>query len=116
MGDENSNQPRTIGDYSRPSHEGYQNAIELLEGAKFFPPERTAKLRNDDVLTTSSLIRRREDDPTFSEKGSPDYIDATLEQELESMECRLESLTKNEVLLEYEIGFTFPKRTYQEEL
>ncbi|GKC57796.1 hypothetical protein Tco_1085394 [Tanacetum coccineum] len=34
--------------------------------------------------------------------GSPDYIDATLEQELESMECRVESLMRNEVLLEYE--------------
>ncbi|GJV16403.1 zinc finger, CCHC-type containing protein [Tanacetum coccineum] len=34
MGDENSNQPRTLGDYSRPSQEGYQNATELPEGAK----------------------------------------------------------------------------------
>nr|GEV16957.1 hypothetical protein [Tanacetum cinerariifolium] len=41
-------------------------------------------------------------DPTFSKKGSPDYIYATLEQELESMECRVESLMRNEVLLEYE--------------
>ncbi|GJX12404.1 hypothetical protein Tco_0204162 [Tanacetum coccineum] len=40
----------------------------------------------------------------------------TLEQELESMECRVESLIRNEVLLEYEVGFTFPKRPYQEEL
>ncbi|GJZ14670.1 hypothetical protein Tco_0550347, partial [Tanacetum coccineum] len=48
-------------------------------------------------------------DPIFLEKGSPNYIDATLEQELESMECREESLMRNEVLLEYEVGFTFPK-------
>ncbi|GKD74539.1 zinc finger, CCHC-type containing protein [Tanacetum coccineum] len=34
MGDENSNRPRTLGDYSRPSHEGYRNSIELPEGAK----------------------------------------------------------------------------------
>ncbi|GJV31073.1 hypothetical protein Tco_1391473 [Tanacetum coccineum] len=53
---------------------------------------------------------------TFSKKGSLDYIDATLEQKLESMECRVESLMRNEVLLEYEVGFTFPKRPYQEEL
>ncbi|GKF84172.1 hypothetical protein Tco_0249070, partial [Tanacetum coccineum] len=30
MGDENS--IRTLGDYSRPSHGGYRNTIELLEG------------------------------------------------------------------------------------
>ncbi|GKC49530.1 zinc finger, CCHC-type containing protein [Tanacetum coccineum] len=30
MGDENH--VRTLGDYSRPSHEGYRNTIELLEG------------------------------------------------------------------------------------
>ncbi|GJU68596.1 zinc finger, CCHC-type containing protein [Tanacetum coccineum] len=43
MGDENSNQPRTLGDYSRPSHEGYRNAIELPEGAKVSP------LRSDSI-------------------------------------------------------------------
>ncbi|GJY60766.1 putative ribonuclease H-like domain-containing protein, partial [Tanacetum coccineum] len=35
--DENSNRSRTLGDYSRPSHEGYRNAIELPEGAKVSP-------------------------------------------------------------------------------
>ncbi|GJY31501.1 zinc finger, CCHC-type containing protein [Tanacetum coccineum] len=43
MGDENSNRPRTLGDYSRPSHKGYQNAIELPEGAKVSP------LRSDTI-------------------------------------------------------------------
>ncbi|GKE19556.1 hypothetical protein Tco_1427133 [Tanacetum coccineum] len=32
------------------------------------------------------------------------------------MECRVESLMSNKVLLKYEVGFTFPKRPYQEEL
>ncbi|GKD81504.1 hypothetical protein Tco_1348343 [Tanacetum coccineum] len=32
------------------------------------------------------------------------------------MESRVESLMSNEVLLDYEVGFTFPKRPYQEEL
>ncbi|GJU43015.1 hypothetical protein Tco_1200281 [Tanacetum coccineum] len=32
------------------------------------------------------------------------------------MECWVESLMMNEVLLQYEVGFTFPKRPYQEEL
>ncbi|GJZ68787.1 zinc finger, CCHC-type containing protein [Tanacetum coccineum] len=99
MGDENP--IRTLGDYPRPSHEGYRNTIELLEGnnvvplrsdtirertrlhlflfslcdqasnwleclpagsistwedlttrflAQFFPPGRTAKLRNDILM------------------------------------------------------------------
>ncbi|GJV70963.1 zinc finger, CCHC-type containing protein [Tanacetum coccineum] len=51
----------------------------------------------------------------FSEKGSPDYIDANLEQELESIERQVKSLTRSEVLLYYEWGFTSPKRPYQEE-
>ncbi|GJT18978.1 zinc finger, CCHC-type containing protein [Tanacetum coccineum] len=273
MGDKNSNRPRTLGDYSRPSHEGYRNAIELPEGAKvsplrsdtirlvqngcafhglmsedpiqhlkdflrivdsidlngatrnttrlrlfcfslrdqainwldrlpagsistwddlttrflaqFFPPKRTAKLQNDilmfqqhqdeslydawnrfkDLLrkvphhgldlwlqvqifydhvdyttqmaidyaaggrlrklrpeeaweTIKDLAQYEEEEwnePIFSEKGSPDYIDANLEQELESMERRVESLMRSEVLLYYEGGFTSPKRPYQEE-
>ncbi|GJV16404.1 hypothetical protein Tco_1361727 [Tanacetum coccineum] len=32
------------------------------------------------------------------------------------MECRVESLMRNEVLLDYEVGFAFPKRPYREEL
>ncbi|GJY58831.1 zinc finger, CCHC-type containing protein [Tanacetum coccineum] len=58
MGDENP--IRTLGDYSKPSHEGYRNTIELSEGnnvdlttrflAQFFPPGRTAKLRNDILM------------------------------------------------------------------
>ncbi|GJZ99272.1 zinc finger, CCHC-type containing protein, partial [Tanacetum coccineum] len=55
-------------------------------------------------------------DLIFSEKGSPDYVNATFEQELESMECKVESLIRNEVLLEYDVGFTYPKRPYHEEL
>nr|GEU76243.1 MAK10-like protein [Tanacetum cinerariifolium] len=85
MGDENP--IRTLGDYSRPSHEGFRNTIELLKGnnmaplrsdtirlvqngcssmdygsisiwedlstrffTQFFPPGRTAKLRNDILM------------------------------------------------------------------
>nr|GEX29770.1 reverse transcriptase [Tanacetum cinerariifolium] len=54
-------------------------------------------------------------DPIFSEKGSPDYINATFEQELESMECQVESLIRSEVLLDNEGGLTFIERPYQEE-
>ncbi|GKE12249.1 zinc finger, CCHC-type containing protein [Tanacetum coccineum] len=89
MGDENP--IRTLGDYSKPTHEGYRNTIELPVGnnvwthltltvktgkervcnwlkrlpagsittwedlttrflAQFFPPRRTAKLRNDILM------------------------------------------------------------------
>ncbi|GJT17474.1 zinc finger, CCHC-type containing protein [Tanacetum coccineum] len=43
MGDENSNRPRTLGYYSRPSHEGYRNAIDLPEEAK------VSTLRSDTI-------------------------------------------------------------------
>ncbi|GKB26179.1 hypothetical protein Tco_0865580 [Tanacetum coccineum] len=35
MGDENP--IRTLGDYSKPRHEGYRNTIELLEGNNVVP-------------------------------------------------------------------------------
>ncbi|GJV01001.1 hypothetical protein Tco_1330271 [Tanacetum coccineum] len=81
---------------------------------------RLRNLRPKEAWETIEDLAQHEEkewnDPIFSEKGSPDYIDATLKHELESMECRVESLMRNEVLLEYEVGFTFPKRPYQEEL
>ncbi|GKB35540.1 MAK10-like protein [Tanacetum coccineum] len=65
MGDENP--IRILEDYSKPSYEGYRNTIELPVGnnvdpittwedlttrflAQFFPPGRTAKLRNDILM------------------------------------------------------------------
>nr|GEY26589.1 zinc finger, CCHC-type [Tanacetum cinerariifolium]GEY55926.1 zinc finger, CCHC-type [Tanacetum cinerariifolium] len=74
MGDENP--IRTLGDYSKPRHEGYRNTTKLPVGnnvvplrsdtiagsiitwedlttrflAQFFPPGRTAKLRNDILM------------------------------------------------------------------
>ncbi|GJZ01216.1 hypothetical protein Tco_0519177 [Tanacetum coccineum] len=81
---------------------------------------RLRKLRPEEAWETIKDLDQHEEEelnaPIFSKKESPDYIDAILEQELESMECRVESLIRNEVLLKYEVGFTFPKRPYQEEL
>ncbi|GJR59686.1 hypothetical protein Tco_1501848 [Tanacetum coccineum] len=78
-------------------------------------------LRPEEAWETIKDLAQHEEeeewnDPIFSKKESLDYIDATFEHELESMECRVESLMRNEVLLEYGVGFTFPKRPYQEEL
>ncbi|GJW13553.1 MAK10-like protein [Tanacetum coccineum] len=59
MGDKNP--ICTLRDYSKPSHEGYRNTIELPIGnnvedlttrflAQFFPPGKTAKLQNDILM------------------------------------------------------------------
>ncbi|GJU43062.1 hypothetical protein Tco_1200328 [Tanacetum coccineum] len=45
MGDENP--IRTLGDYSRPSHEGYWNTIELPEGNNVVPL-RSDTIRNEE--------------------------------------------------------------------
>ncbi|GJR81113.1 zinc finger, CCHC-type containing protein [Tanacetum coccineum] len=91
-----------------------QMAIDYAAGG------RLRKLRPEVAWETIEDLAQYEEekwnDPIFFEKVSPDYINATLEQELESMEYQVESLMRNEVLLKYEVGFTFPKRPYQEEL
>nr|GEW57219.1 putative reverse transcriptase domain-containing protein [Tanacetum cinerariifolium] len=46
MGDENH--IRTLGDYSKPSHEGYRNTIELPEGNNVVP------LRSDTIMLSAS--------------------------------------------------------------
>ncbi|GJS16579.1 hypothetical protein Tco_0411051 [Tanacetum coccineum] len=47
MGDENP--IRTLGDYSKPSHEGYMNTIELPEGNNVVP------LRSDSIRERKRL-------------------------------------------------------------
>nr|GEV58617.1 zinc finger, CCHC-type [Tanacetum cinerariifolium] len=80
---------------------------------------RLRKIRPEEAWETIKDLAQYEkeewNEPIFSEKGSPDYIDANLEHELESMERRVESLMRSEVLLYYEEGFTSLKRPYQEE-
>ncbi|GJX20119.1 hypothetical protein Tco_0222796 [Tanacetum coccineum] len=81
--------------------------------------ERLRKLRPEEAWETiKDLAQYKEEEwngPIFYEIGSPDYIDATLEQELESMECHVESLMRSEVLLDYEVRFMFLERPYKEE-
>nr|GEZ49871.1 zinc finger, CCHC-type [Tanacetum cinerariifolium] len=64
------------------------------------------KLRPEEAWETiEDLAQYKEkewNDPIISEKGSPNYIDVTLKQELESIKCQVE--------------FTFPKRPCQKEL
>ncbi|GJT28710.1 hypothetical protein Tco_0908985 [Tanacetum coccineum] len=78
----------------------------------------TASRVSSDVVRTFEVTESEIRETRVYKKdiiGSPDYKDANLEQELESIECRVESLMRNEVLLYYEGGFTLSKRPYQEE-
>ncbi|GJX66648.1 hypothetical protein Tco_0300991 [Tanacetum coccineum] len=76
---------------------------------------RLIKLRPEEAWKTIEDLAQYEEEE-WNEPKIPDYIDANLEHELKSMECRVVSLMRNEVLLKYEVGFTYPKRPYQEEL
>ncbi|GJV80692.1 zinc finger, CCHC-type containing protein [Tanacetum coccineum] len=66
---------------------------------------RLIKLRSEEACEAIEDLAQYEEEewnePIFSEKGSLDYIDANLKQELESMEHRVESLMMSEVLLYY---------------
>ncbi|GJT52562.1 hypothetical protein Tco_0978719 [Tanacetum coccineum] len=68
---------------------------------------RLRKLRLEEAWETiEDLAQYKEEewnDLIFSEKASPDYINATLEQELGSMKRQVESLMRSEVLLDYEV-------------
>ncbi|GJT25881.1 hypothetical protein Tco_0895818 [Tanacetum coccineum] len=57
IGDENP--IRTLGDYSRPSHEGYRNTIELPEGNNVCEIDRAAggKLRNKNADESWEIIK-----------------------------------------------------------
>ncbi|GJW68223.1 zinc finger, CCHC-type containing protein [Tanacetum coccineum] len=52
-------QPRTLGDYSRPSHEGYRNTIELPEGDNVLARSDTIRL----VQNRYAFHRLRSEDP-----------------------------------------------------
>ncbi|GJR63903.1 hypothetical protein Tco_0009968 [Tanacetum coccineum] len=55
-----ANPIRTLGDYSKPSHEGYRNTIELLEGNNVVPFQSdTIRL----VQNGCSFHRLRSEDP-----------------------------------------------------
>ncbi|GJX30334.1 zinc finger, CCHC-type containing protein [Tanacetum coccineum] len=73
-----------------------QMAIDYVAGG------RHRKLRPEEAWETiKDLAQHKEEewnDLIFSEKESLDYIDAILKQELESMECRVESLMRDKLM------------------
>ncbi|GJR91179.1 zinc finger, CCHC-type containing protein [Tanacetum coccineum] len=102
-----------------PQHQDELSTMHGIMAIDYAAGGRLRKLRAEVAWATIENLAQYEgegwNDPIFPNKGSPDYIDANLGQELESMECRVETLMRNEVLLYYVGGFTFPKRHYQEE-
>nr|GFC56897.1 zinc finger, CCHC-type [Tanacetum cinerariifolium] len=65
------------------------------------------KLRPEEAWETIKDLAQYEEEewnnPILSKKGIPNYINATLEHELGSMERQVESLMESEVLLDYEL-------------
>ncbi|GJU45725.1 zinc finger, CCHC-type containing protein [Tanacetum coccineum] len=71
MGDENP--IRTLGDYSKPSHEGYMNTIELPKGNNAVP------LRSDTIRLVQngcSFHRLRSEDPNQHHKDFLKLVDS----------------------------------------
>nr|GEU51476.1 microtubule-associated protein RP/EB family member 1C-like [Tanacetum cinerariifolium] len=66
MGDENP--IRTLGDYSRPSHKGYRNTIELPEMNNVINCASGGKLRNKNADDLGKLLRTL---PSTTMKGGP---------------------------------------------
>ncbi|GJW77917.1 hypothetical protein Tco_0139599 [Tanacetum coccineum] len=88
MGDENP--IRTLGEYSRPSHEGYRNTIELPEGNNVVP------LRSDTIWLVQngcSFHELRSEDPNQHLKDFLKLVDS-LDLDGENRErTRLQDLT-----------------------
>ncbi|GKA18409.1 hypothetical protein Tco_0698324 [Tanacetum coccineum] len=70
---ENENPIRTLGDYSRPSHEGYRNTIELPDGNNVVP------LRSDTIRLVQngcSFHGLRSEDPNQHLKDFLKLVDS----------------------------------------
>nr|GEU35654.1 hypothetical protein [Tanacetum cinerariifolium] len=97
MGD--ANPIRTLRDYSKPSYEGYRNTIKLNEGNNVV----LRKLSAEKAWATIEKLAQYEDegwnDPVIPEEGSIDYKNTDIEQLLGVMECEVDALMKNAILL-----------------
>nr|GEV58708.1 MAK10-like protein [Tanacetum cinerariifolium] len=79
---ENENHIRTLGDYSRPSHEGYRNTIELPDGNNVVP------LRSDAIRLVQnrcSFHELRSEDPNQHLKDFLKLVDS-LDLDVANME------------------------------
>nr|GFA07951.1 zinc finger, CCHC-type [Tanacetum cinerariifolium] len=93
-----ANPIRTLGDYSKPSHEGYRNTIKLHKRNNMVP------LRSDTIrLTTIEKLAQYEEegwnDPIIPEEGNLDYKNPDIEHVLGVMEYKVDTLMKDAILL-----------------
>ncbi|GKA49853.1 hypothetical protein Tco_0742926 [Tanacetum coccineum] len=107
MGDENSNRPCTLGDCSRPSHEGYRNAIELPKGAKkgidYASGGRLIKPRPDEAWAAIERLAQYEDkgwiDAFIPDEVSLNYENPNIKQLLGIIESKFDTLMKDAISL-----------------
>nr|GEU81561.1 ribonuclease H-like domain-containing protein [Tanacetum cinerariifolium] len=93
MGD--ANPIRNLEDHSRPSHEGYRNAIEISKGAK----AEDSEVAWETIEDLSQYEKEGCKDPIVLEEESTDYENPDLEQLLGVIECDVEKL-KDEIRAE----------------
>ncbi|GJY04512.1 hypothetical protein Tco_0370452 [Tanacetum coccineum] len=95
MGD--ANPIRTLGDYSKPSHEGYMNTIKLLVG------NNGNKMSYRKGLSHYQEVSQYEDegwnDPVILEEGNLNYENPNIEPLLGVMEYKVDTLMKNAISL-----------------
>ncbi|GJR95530.1 hypothetical protein Tco_0267704 [Tanacetum coccineum] len=110
----------TIGYYSKPSHEGYRNTIELPEGNNVVPLRsntirlvqneldyavggRLQKISAEKACFTIEELARYENkgwkEPVFPEEERIDYKNPNIELLLGFMKCKVDMLMKNAILL-----------------
>ncbi|GKE59765.1 hypothetical protein Tco_1510132 [Tanacetum coccineum] len=106
MGDENP--IRTQGDYSKPSHEGYRNTIELpvrnnVKGIDYAAGRRLRKLRLDEAWAAIERLAQYEDegwnDALILDEVSLNHENLNIEQLLRIMERKVDTLMKDAISL-----------------
>ncbi|GJY24189.1 hypothetical protein Tco_0397847 [Tanacetum coccineum] len=108
MGD--ANPICTLRDYSRPSHEGYRNAIKLPEGNNVVPLQPNTVMlvqnecsfhgfRSEDPIQHLKDFLRIVDSIDLNEEGSLDYENPDLEQLLGVTECKVGTLMEKVISL-----------------
>nr|GEV50040.1 hypothetical protein [Tanacetum cinerariifolium] len=103
-----TNPIHTLGDYSKPSHEGCKNTIKLLVGNNVRTLDYAAegllrKLSAEKAWATFEKLAHYEDggwnNPALPEEGSLDYENLDIEHLLEVMEYKVNALMKNAISL-----------------
>ncbi|GKA06286.1 hypothetical protein Tco_0685510 [Tanacetum coccineum] len=106
MGDENP--IRTLGDYSKPSHEGYRNTIELpignnMNGIDYAAGGRLRKLRPNEAWSVIERLAQYKDkgwnDALIPDEVGLNHENPDIEQLLGIMEHKVDTLMKDAISL-----------------